>query len=188
MHAFRCKNCGHLHAADAAGQHAHPHACAVCGAGVHFTKEPDKLIAELSQASSIDPKLYARFETGVPGTYKIVDPAPWEVLADATPERLTELGLTTEEVTRHEPFLTHHRQVGTKKTTFVHKGSPEHCAACQRTGTNHEEGVGVEVEVPVHQESRTRVRTGEAVPVGGQSFTRDVAEGQRTKDSGIASK
>lgn len=70
---FRCRACGHLDAADHAGECAHPHACRVCGAGVSF-----------------DPK------TGA----KKIDPENWEILADATPERLEELGVA--EVARHE--------------------------------------------------------------------------------------
>jgi hypothetical protein len=32
----------------------------------------------------------------------------WEVLADATPERLAELGLTPEQVERHQPWVAGH--------------------------------------------------------------------------------
>jgi hypothetical protein len=73
MSAFRCKTCGHLHAAGHAGENDIPHACAVCGAGVSFT----------------------------PRGTKTFQPDNWEVLADATPERLAELGLVPEQVARH---------------------------------------------------------------------------------------
>jgi predicted nucleic acid-binding Zn-ribbon protein len=74
MHAFRCKNCGHLHPAEHAGESDLPHGCVVCGAGVMFS----------------------------PRGVKSLDADNWEVLADATPERLEELGLAPEEVARHE--------------------------------------------------------------------------------------
>lgn len=35
---FRCKKCGHLEAADHAGENAVPCACSCCGAGVEFDK------------------------------------------------------------------------------------------------------------------------------------------------------
>lgn len=68
--AFRCKNCGHLVGPEAAGDNARPHACPCCGEGVKFT------------------------EKGI----KYADPDNWEVLAETTPDRLTELGLTPESV------------------------------------------------------------------------------------------
>jgi hypothetical protein len=74
MLAFRCKTCGHLHHAEHAGENDRPHACCVCGAGVHFTR------------------------LGI----KEYDPDNWEVLADATPERLEELGLEPKHVARHK--------------------------------------------------------------------------------------
>jgi hypothetical protein len=74
MHAFRCNSCGHLESAGQAGEHIHPHACSCCGAGVSY-----------------NPK------TGT----KIFDATNWEVLCEATPERLAELGLDGE-VERHE--------------------------------------------------------------------------------------
>lgn len=74
--AFRCKNCGRLHEAGHAGDADHPHACRVCGAGVSF-----------------DPR------TG----QKALDPENWEVLADAPPERLEELGLASQHVEQHAP-------------------------------------------------------------------------------------
>jgi hypothetical protein len=71
--AFRCKNCGHLHSAEYAGECELPHACAVCDAGVTWTSR------------------------GI----KSFDPSVWEVLADAKPERLKELGLTAKDVCKH---------------------------------------------------------------------------------------
>lgn len=75
--AFRCKSCGRLHTCDDASEAAHPHACRVCGCGISF-----------------DPK------TGA----KKIDSSNWEVLADATPERLAELGLSAEHVEKHTPW------------------------------------------------------------------------------------
>jgi predicted nucleic acid-binding Zn-ribbon protein len=74
MLAFRCKTCGHLHPAEHAGESDLPHGCVVCGAGVAFS----------------------------PRGIKSLDPDNWEVLADATPERLEELGLESKHVARHE--------------------------------------------------------------------------------------
>ena len=70
--AFRCRACGHLEPAEHAGDCAVPHACCVCAAGVSF-----------------DAKGGRTFQ-----------PENWEVLADATPERLAEIGLAS--VVRHE--------------------------------------------------------------------------------------
>ena len=76
MKAFRCRNCGRLEEAEHAGENLHPHACSVCGCGVSFDSR-----------------------TGI----KNFDASNWEVLADASPSRLTELGLTVEDVIRHVP-------------------------------------------------------------------------------------
>ena len=71
--AFRCKNCGRLEPAEHAGERSVPCACSVCGCGVSFDQR-----------------------SGLPK----FDPENWEVLAEATPERLADLGLT--EVAKHE--------------------------------------------------------------------------------------
>jgi hypothetical protein len=73
--AFRCKNCGYLCHGEVAGQNSLPHACTVCGCGVRFT------------------------ETGL----KVHQRDNWEVLADCTPERLAELGVTAEQIERYVP-------------------------------------------------------------------------------------
>lgn len=73
--AFRCCNCGHLEPVGHAGECAVPVSCSVCSAGTTFT----------------------------PRGQRIDDASNWEMLADATPERLTELGLTADDVERHEP-------------------------------------------------------------------------------------
>ena len=73
--AFRCQNCGHLHRGEYAGDNPIPHACVVCGAGVKFSDRGAKQL----------------------------DPKNWEVLADVTPARLKELGLTTKDIERYTP-------------------------------------------------------------------------------------
>ena len=73
MYAFRCKNCGHLHAAEHAGTSAHPHACVACGAGVVFDAKGNKTF----------------------------QPDNWEILTSASPERLAELGI--ENPVKHSP-------------------------------------------------------------------------------------
>lgn len=75
-HAFRCKTCGHLEYAAQAGESEVPHACRVCGGGVTWT----------------------------PQGIKTRQPENFEVLADASPERLAELGLTALQVERHVPL------------------------------------------------------------------------------------
>ena len=73
--AFRCKNCGHLHSGEYAGDNAIPHACVACGAGVKFNNKGAKEL----------------------------DPGNWEVLANATQSRLKELGLTTKDIEKYVP-------------------------------------------------------------------------------------
>lgn len=72
--AFRCKNCGKIETADHAGENNVPAACRVCGHGISF-----------------DPR----------NGQKKLEPANWEILADAAPERLAELGLAPDGVARH---------------------------------------------------------------------------------------
>lgn len=73
--AFRCKSCGHLEPAVHAGENLVPHACSVCSEGVSFNR---KGVKEFNADN-------------------------WEVLADCTPERLTELGLEPAHVCKHAP-------------------------------------------------------------------------------------
>lgn len=70
----RCKNCGRLETGDHAGINAIPHACRVCGSGVIWN-----------------------------GGRRSFDSGNWEVLAEATAERLAELGLAPEDVSPHKP-------------------------------------------------------------------------------------
>jgi len=74
--AFRCRACGHLEAAEHAGERQVPGACSACGEGVKYDRR---------------------------GT-RTFDQSNWEVLADATPERLEELELATHTVSRHSPL------------------------------------------------------------------------------------
>ncbi len=74
--AFRCKQCGHLHTSDDAGEATHPHACRVCGGGVSFHPR-----------------------TGI----KTLDPTNWEKAVDMSDERLLELGLEKHQVHAHKP-------------------------------------------------------------------------------------
>ncbi len=84
MYAFCCRNCGHLEDCAHAGENAVPAACRACSAGVVFS-----------------PKGIRTFQ-----------PENWETLADAAPERLTELGLTPADVSKHTPV-----PAGTPATT-----------------------------------------------------------------------
>ena len=104
--AFRCRNCGRLHEAGHAGEHEVPHACRVCGAGVVFRHQ--ELAADLQAALETGDKdkakrLAAEVGRCDPASKRLVSDN-WEVLAEATPERLTELGLTPEQVEAHEPW------------------------------------------------------------------------------------
>jgi len=102
--AFRCKSCGHLEAAEHAGDHAVPHACSVCGAGVCLSPRTKKIADELASPNcSVERRqaLAAELAKLQPGTEtKEFDPANWEVLADCTPERLKEIGV--KECARHK--------------------------------------------------------------------------------------
>jgi hypothetical protein len=75
MKAFRCKGCGRLEHALSAGECATPAACSVCCAGVTFDTKGNRTL----------------------------NPDNWEVLADASHDRLAELGLSDGEVERHVP-------------------------------------------------------------------------------------
>ena len=74
--AFRCKACGRLHTSDDAAEAAHPYCCRVCSAGVTFS----------------------------PAGVKTISSENWEVLADAFAERLCEMGLSHEDICRHQPW------------------------------------------------------------------------------------
>lgn len=75
-YSFRCRTCGRLEEGGHAGENLTPHACRVCGAGVTFNR--------------------AGIKSAVPEN--------WECLADATEERLAELGLTLDDVEPHTPW------------------------------------------------------------------------------------
>jgi hypothetical protein len=99
--AFRCKNCGRLETSDHAAELDLPAACRACGAGVVFRHA--ELAAKLTEPGADVPALAAEIAKCDPATKRLV-PENWEVLADAPPERLAELGLTPEHVAAHEPW------------------------------------------------------------------------------------
>ena len=74
---FKCSNCGHLEAAEAAGENTLPSACSTCGHGVKF-----------------DPV------TGI----RSFEPENWVVLADLSDSEITGMGLTAKQVKKHKPF------------------------------------------------------------------------------------
>lgn len=102
--AFRCKACGHLEAAEHAGEHDLPHACSVCGSGVCLSPRTKALADELASPNCTAERRMAiaaqlgKIQSGTEA--KEFDPANWEVLADCTPDRLKELGL--KECARHK--------------------------------------------------------------------------------------
>ena len=101
-YAFRCKHCGHLLHAGAAGELTHPKACPVCGRGVYWRHHEiaDALAGAKDEAER---KQYvSELRDLKVGAHRHL-PDNWEVLADATPGRLEEIGLTATQVERHVP-------------------------------------------------------------------------------------
>lgn len=106
--AFRCKTCGRLEHAEHAGENLLPHACSVCGSGVKHAPAVEAIAEELGKPDltaerrlQLAAELSSIAKAG-PGA-KTYDSDNWEVLADATPERLTELGIPHNKVTKHKP-------------------------------------------------------------------------------------
>lgn len=107
-HAFRCKSCGRIESADAAGECQHPHACSVCGAGVILNPKTKALAGELADPNTtverrvaIAAELLQLANTG--DNTKLIHADNWEHLCDATDERLAELGLSRSDVVKHTP-------------------------------------------------------------------------------------
>lgn len=84
-YAFRCRNCNSLEEGAAAGDNAVPHACRICGAGVHW--------------EIVDGKPVLRF-----------DPDNWVVLADLPTHELSKVlkyhALGEDEIVRYTPGAT----------------------------------------------------------------------------------
>lgn len=119
--AFRCKTCGHLEHAGHAGENAVPHACSVCGAGISYGPEKQKMEHIISEAGKgrNPAELMEELRRLLANPNKAADPDNWEVLADAPPERLKELGLGDVRIIRHEghpvlagPVIGRHIAVG----------------------------------------------------------------------------
>lgn len=133
MYAFRCKNCGHLHSSEAACEADHPHACCVCGAGVTFGVGHEDFATAI-----VDPNLTQEQRVEMckkltsQATTKTVQADNWEVLHDATDERLTELELTRDQVCQHVPKPSPDQEEGKAPQhvavvgaeAVVHKDSP----------------------------------------------------------------
>lgn len=104
--AFRCKTCGCLHTSAYAGAADHPHACRICDEGIRYF--PSLITATEEMRKVLDDPTYQAID-GVncrfigPRLYKVWDRSAWEVLHDATDERLTELGLDRKCVAKHVP-------------------------------------------------------------------------------------
>ncbi len=108
--AFRCKNCGREHTAAHAGENLVPHSCSACGAGVqNVYSEANKgrvaeIIAKLSTAATPQAERDALVqELGSVPREKVYVNDNWEVLAEATPERLAELDLHAHHICAHKP-------------------------------------------------------------------------------------
>lgn len=104
QYAFRCKTCGHLHESGHAGCGKHPFKCSVCGAGCVFNHQ--KLAARAKQLfkegkNQEGDEMLDQMAKCDPSAKDLV-PDNWEHLADCTPERLTELGLTEADVEKHD--------------------------------------------------------------------------------------
>jgi hypothetical protein len=144
--AFRCKNCGRLETSDHAAEGEFPHACRVCGAGVVFRHA--ELAAMLTEPGADVPALAAEIARCDPATKRLV-PENWEVLADAPPERLAELGLTPEQVAAHEPWprgevpeMHRERHFGVPPAQAAAPGPPRAVAAEAREGAGTQDRAG----------------------------------------------
>lgn len=108
--AFRCKSCGHLHHASHAGDNSLPHSCCACGAGVHYGPDAKSLESIIAANSKSGADLAAAIKTALQNPQKSYDPHNWEVLADASPDRLEELELCSEHIEQHIPsYVTSNR-------------------------------------------------------------------------------
>lgn len=104
--AFRCKNCGRLHEAGHAGELPHPAACQVCGCGVVFRhKELAEMLEQSLQEGDTNTckSLVKQIQNCDPAAKRLL-PENWEILSEVSGERLQELGLTAERVTKHTPY------------------------------------------------------------------------------------
>lgn len=108
--AFRCRNCGYLSHAAHAGEREFPLACPVCKCGVvpamsigHLQKDRPQLFEGLTEADLRPVKDGGRTMPLPFNMVAFADHSNWEVLADAAPERLEELGLKPHHVCAHEP-------------------------------------------------------------------------------------
>ena len=158
MYSFRCRKCGHLQSDKTAGEHLVPFACSVCGAGVIFN----------------------------PRGLKMYEPEVWEVLADAAPERLAELGLTASDITRHIPFRTEHRRLPDVQRPYPHTGAavdPRTCQACRRGGKDHADGSVEVLTLPEYERVEVPL-AGESASVNPSPKDVTVAVGENTSVSG----
>jgi hypothetical protein len=144
--SFRCRNCGRLETSDHAAELELPAACRVCGAGVVFRHA--ELAAMLTREGADVPALAAEIARCDPATKRLV-PENWEVLADAPPERLAELGLAPESVAAHEPWPRgqvpdHHRErhFGVPAAQAAPPGPPRAVAAGAREGAGARDAAG----------------------------------------------
>lgn len=147
--AFRCKKCGHLEAAEHAGDMAVPLSCSCCGAGVVFRVRE---LAEEMKAPGVTAErlqeLAALIAKCAPSE-KRFDPDNWEVLADAASERLAELGLKHCDICSHD-----HEQHknDSKKLAAVRSENQGKKCVMDRDGTIFVDGVARE---PRHSERST---------------------------------
>lgn len=103
--AFRCRACGHLHAAEHAGECPVPHACAVCGAGVRHGPDFKAIAARLIKPGLTDAEratIAQEVAAAQNNLTKTFDPDNWEILADAPAEALASYGLSPDMVARHQ--------------------------------------------------------------------------------------
>lgn len=105
MSAFRCKTCGYICQAEHAGENDVPHACQVCGGGITHSPTVEKLAAELARPDiSTERRIAIAAELSIAARgqeVKTWQPDNWEILAEATPERLKELGVKA--AVKHSP-------------------------------------------------------------------------------------
>lgn len=102
-YTFRCNNCGTLkNTIEDCGDNDFPHSCRVCGKGVTHSDlhhEIDRTLAQNDPKALQDlaDRIQAK-QIDVNDQTKTVYPANWELLSEATPARLKELGLKADQV------------------------------------------------------------------------------------------
>ena len=106
-YTFRCKNCGHLHCAEHAGENQVPHACCVCGKGVQHGTDFQSIAEKLRKSglSNEERKVLADEIANANSTLtKTYQSDNWEILSECDDKQLEEYGLKKENIEIHNPI------------------------------------------------------------------------------------